>query len=177
MIFAVPQFDLEHALKRIEANGEPMLHRRLIPGEVDIPEELNTRHFTRVNPQYHWLFAFLTEIEEELGEQAKALNRVLNSNAIIVLMENAFGWGNKHDPSRPIDVTIYIGQKGVLIRLEDSGKGFNAEKVIHKYDDHDFGDMGEFENTGYGMRCLQQARFDIVYEHPANRVFLLDLFE
>lgn len=171
------RIDLDAELSNIEAHDQPTLKRTIIPSEIYIPENLDTRQFTVVNPKFNWLFAFLMDVEDQLSGHKEAIHNLLNSNALILILENAFGWGNKHDPNRPIQFAIYVGNKGVIIRVEDSGKGFDATKVIHKYDEHDFGDAGEFENTGYGMRFLAQSDFDIIYEGPANVVYIIDRFK
>lgn len=168
--------DLENALRSIDADNRPTLRRVLIPSKVRIVPPVNTRFFRQVNPNYLWLFAFLSEIEEALTPYSQHIQRVLNSNAIVVLLENSFCWGNKRNPNRPILVDFFVGTGGVLVRIEDDGQGFDVRTVMSKYSQHDFGDCGEFEHTGYGLRILNQSDFEVIYEGNGKIVYILDQF-
>ena len=174
MIFFVDSLDLETVLRSIDASSSPTLRRVLVPGSVRVAEPINTRCFRQVNRDYLWLFAFLSEVEQELAPYRSQIQRILNSNAIVVLLENSFCWGNQRNPRRPLLVEFYVGNKGVLVRIEDDGQGFDVCRVMSKYSQHDFGDCGEFEHTGYGLRILSQSDFEITYEGEGKVVYLLD---
>jgi hypothetical protein len=178
LITSTAQFDEKQAIRNIEAHDHPTLNRSIVPARMTITEEqINPRNFQRVNPEYRWLFAFLDEVEFSLAGHKPTLQNILNSNAIVLLLENAYRWGNEKDPHLPIEFTLYIGRKGNLLRLKDQGKGFDVNSVSSKYNHHDFGDASESENTGDGLRFLQQSEFEIIYEGRGNIVYLIEWFE
>ncbi|HPA46118.1 MAG TPA: ATP-binding protein [bacterium] len=176
MLFAVESLDLQEELRVIEASLEPTLRRIVIPAEIRISHPINTRGFYHVNPNYLWLFAFLSEVEFELSEQVERIYCVLNSNVIVALLENAFSWGNKRNPRRPILVDFHVGRTGVLVRIQDDGPGFAYRHVVGKYHDQDFGDCGEFENTGYGLRIMDRTPMSVIYEGKGDTVYIIDYF-
>ncbi|HOE12524.1 MAG TPA: ATP-binding protein [bacterium] len=177
MLFAVESLDLQEELRAIEASLEPTLRRIVIPAEIRISHPINTRGFYHVNPNYYWLFAFLSEVESELSEHRERIYCILNSNVIVALLENAFSWGNRRDPRRPILVEFYVGRTGVLVRIQDDGPGFEYRHVVGKYHDQDFGDCGEFENTGYGLRIMDRSSLNVIYEGKGDTVYIIDYFK
>ncbi len=48
-------------------------------------------------------------------------------------LSNAYVHGNQRDPCRPITVELFVGQRGYLLRVAQSGLGFDYREVVGRY--------------------------------------------
>ncbi len=48
------------------------------------------------------------------------------------LLNNAFRHGNRGDPILSVSVKVFQGSRGYILRIRDSGTGFNFEEVLEK---------------------------------------------
>ena len=46
------------------------------------------------------------------------------------LLYNSFCWGNKFDPNLIYSAKVFGGKKGLVLKIKDSGEGFNWEETI-----------------------------------------------
>ena len=123
---------LEEALKII-GDGRQIVNQTVIPKAFRQDPNSTYRN------GYHWLFRY--ELIGEKGILAEALS-------------NAFYHGHRKDPKLPIEVRIYHGQKGMVIRIHDCGTGFNVKKI------HDYFVRGKiyFHSSDNGFRRMADKK-------------------
>jgi hypothetical protein len=69
------------------------------------------------DPEYFKLLGDITEVSPSLFEE---------------VFLNSFGWGNNNDPDLPVAVTVFKGVNGSVVRIEDSGVGFDFSRKIEE---------------------------------------------
>jgi len=87
---------------------------------------------------------------------------------------NAFIHGHHRDRLKPITVTVLLGDKGVMIRVADGGRGFNLQKVYR----HCRMKRRYLTAAGDGIRRMAEShRYGVFYSHNGTEFNLLYLFE
>ena len=74
---------------------------------------------------------------------------------------NAIGHGNKNQTDLPVSIKIFKGNKGYVVRIRDSGKGFDFENTLLKLR------KGEkyFKGSGCGFCLFYDSRYcNVSYE-------------
>jgi len=66
---------------------------------------------------------------------------------IAEMLLNATSRGNNNDPNLSASVKVILGEKGWIVRIRDSGEGFDYNKVL-RYD--------SYQGTGNGFRLLRK---------------------
>ena len=75
------------------------------------------------------------------------LNRYYNLGE--ELIANAVLRGNNRDPFLMASVKVLLGKKGWILRIRDSGTGFDVDKVLK---------TGEHQGAGQGLRHLKETK-------------------
>ena len=90
------------------------------------------------------------------------------------VLSNAFCHAHHKDRLKPITVSVLLGEKGLIVRVSDFGKGFNVPRIykhcIHK--------KRYFTPVGRGFRCMAVSpHFGVFYNQKGTQINLLYLFE
>ncbi len=148
-------------------------------------DEIGFESFARydflVPLEMHWkvLFTF----DDYLGE----LSRFLNTFSIEITdgtgrgdgdcptaaaLSNAYSHGNKEQDEYAITVKVFTGKRGAVIRIRDSGEGFDFEETARKFE------SGEryFYYAGGGFRTYATAVAEVAFERKGSTVNLMYLF-
>ena len=81
-------------------------------------------------------------------------------------------WGK--DRLKPITVSVLLGEKGLIVRISDFGKGFNVPRIYKHY----IYKKRYFTSVGSGLRCMAaSAHFGVFYNQKGTQINLLYLFE
>ena len=74
------------------------------------------------------------------------------------LQYNAFMHGNKWNKNLDVKIKLGFGEKGLIFRIEDSGEGFNYEKLYE-----DFKNKKRYsKNKGSGFRKFNEGKNHVV---------------
>ncbi|MBI2581582.1 ATP-binding protein [Candidatus Woesearchaeota archaeon] len=88
---------------------------------------------------------------------------------ILEVLSNAVERGNGGVLGLPIWVEIYEGNKGYVLRVKDSGKGFDFKEVIRTMKEG----KRYFKNEGNGFRLYDQSAHEVFFEGQGNIVNIL----
>ncbi len=143
------EFRLEAGLRLI---GErlsvlPIYSYYIVPAREGILQETSTgEKYWRESP----------DANDRLFEQLGILRQDYLSiwNAVSLGLENAFWRGNQNNPAFPVEVTIYHGSRGKMVRIEDAGNGFDYEQKLRS-----FFSGGDYAiGRGSGFKALHQEK-------------------
>ena len=145
---------LESMLNEIESTG-------IMKNDILIPAK-NPDLFMEVK-----LYADKTSIKIPTDIYITSLNN-LTGLGIIELVEifsNAYERGNLKNDKLPIEVKVFDGLKGNVLRVKDSGKGFDYVDVIKKKRNG----QKYFQRHGYGIGFLDDNKsYSVAYEGKGN---------
>jgi anti-sigma regulatory factor (Ser/Thr protein kinase) len=114
----------------------------------------------------------------DLDEQARDSLGV----ALHELLMNAVEWGGGLDPAKQVRISLLRGQRMVLFRIADPGRGFRLNRLIHPTpEDHAARPEGlqvEREKMGlrpggYGLVLVRAAADELIYSEVANEVVFI----
>lgn len=143
---------------------------RLIPAKC--PPVTNSTY----RPEYDWLFAYEREIARRLEPWLKRFRyELIGENGIICeALSNAYYHGHQKDTSLPIYVKGFLGKKGLLLQIQDQGKGFDVSKLYESYRRG----KAYFLIAGNGIRhMINSMTFAIFYENNGTAFQLLYFFD
>ncbi len=147
----------------------------LIKKDVVIPKECPFISHSVYRPEYNWLFGYERKLfgflETWLKEHRYDL---IGENGLLAeALSNSFTHGHNKNSERPIRVVIYLGEHGLIVRIEDEGAGFDVRGTFEK-----FMKKGQyFHLAGNGLRHIVNSRiFGVFYNHKGNVFHLLHLF-
>ena len=113
---------------------------------------------------------------------------------ISLSLENAFYHGNRNDPTLPVIVKEFQGTRGIIVQIQDSGKGFDVNRVVRKYVelkkaievakkekdyeklrglDRPTEELRYFTRWGRGFSALVTSPFTILFENNGSMVNIL----
>lgn len=159
--------------------NRPPLNLSEIPPNSDL-----WMHFTE--EKYSGPLEIISRYNELSGRTGK---RQAGEGIICKILENAFYHGNQNNPLLPVSVKVFEGKKGMIIRVRDSGIGFDFKKVIdtvHAAAEKDpwFGYKSEwkkeekyFKRAGEGFRGYHFHLGTISFENNGTIVNLMLLFD
>ncbi|MGD9212718.1 MAG: ATP-binding protein [Desulfobacteraceae bacterium] len=159
----------KNALKLI-GNGKEILHENIIPKEF--PLNPNSTYRTG----YHWLYRYERDLIGHLSPWLEHFRYELigEKGLLAEALSNAFYHGHRKDPKLCIEVTIYVGLKGILVKIHDCGAGFDVKKIYNHY----LKGKPYFHTAGNGIRSMANSKlFGIFYNNLGNTFHLLYLFE
>lgn len=160
--------DLECGLSRI--NEAEIIFRETI-----IPSVCGHNPNSTYKPEYDWLFTYERILAGVLETWLSHLRfELIGEKGILCeALSNAFCHGHKKDPSRPIELCVYLGGEGLIVRVKDSGQGFNLDKVRDQYSKG----KAYFHLSGNGLkRMIDSPDFHIFFTDKGTGFNLMYLF-
>ena len=148
---------------------------RVLLDEAFIPVSSAPFPNSTYRPEYEWLFGYERKLAKIVSPWMDHLRYELIGEKGILgeALSNAFSHGHGKDPSLPITVCIYQGERGLLIRVADSGPGFDVKAVVEDY----HRGRAYFHLAGNGIRrMISSHRFDIFYTARGAAFHLLYRF-
>ena len=148
---------------------------RLVLEETLIPSCCTNNGNSPYRPEYEWLFICERKLSGFLEPWTAHLRKeLIGENGILCeALSNAFCHGHKKDPMIPIVVHVFLGEKGLIVRIKDQGRGFDIKKVKEQYS------CGKvyFHMAGNGLRQMTMSSdFFIFYTDGGSGFNLLYLF-
>lgn len=154
----------------IMGGGQEILHENIIP--KDFPLDPNSTY----RSGYHWLYRYERDLIRRLEPWLKPYRyELIGERGILAeALSNAFYHGHRKDPKLPINVRIYKGSKGVLVRIQDCGNGFNVKNIHSHYRNG----KTYYHTAGNGFRLMADSqRFGIFYDALGMTFHMLYLFD
>ena len=154
-----------------EDEGPPIVILSASPDWVELlaPCEVETAH--RMLSLMSWFLADLNEQFRDSVEQA-----------LHELLFNAVEWGGGLDPSKQVRISFLRGQRMVLFRIADPGRGFRLRDLTHSAINNPVGHpalhMEEREKKGlrpggYGLMMVRAAVDELIYNELQNEVVII----
>lgn len=155
----------------LKSIAEPKCIRK----DILIPEKSAPVVHSPYRPGYDWLFGYERKLARFLEPWLKKYRYELigEKGLLCEALSNAFYHGHRKNAALPITVSIYLGGKGLIIRIKDAGSGFDLNTVFEKYA------RGKtyFHSAGNGLKLMNASkRFGIFYNHAGTAFHLLHLF-
>ncbi len=111
-----------------------------------------------------------------------------------VALENAFYHGNRNNPMLPVSFKVFAGSAGQVVRIRDSGIGFDTDKItntlkrvekrlgkplLSTYEGRDFLKAKDryFMRSGGGFAFYHGAREAISFDNNGSSINILYLFD
>ena len=160
---------LEQALELL-GDARPTLEERIVPALA--PPAPNSPYV----PEYEWMFAaergVIRRLQAYLGTYRDHL--VGAGGLLSEALSNAYCHAHRRDPALPITIRGLTGRRGVLIRVEDSGPGFDVEGAMRRR----AAGRRYFQVAGSGMRRMAESElFQVFYDPAGSAVNLLHIVE
>ena len=146
----------------------------LVMDEIIIPAESRSNSNSPYRPEYEWLFVYERKIAKFLSPWLEHLRFELigEKGVLCEALSNAFCHGHHKNPAQPITVCIYLGQKGLIVRIMDNGEGFNIKSIIDNYSKG----KNYYHMSGNGIRqMIRTPSFEIFYTDQGKSFNLLYL--
>jgi hypothetical protein len=160
---------MEEAGDFIES-AEIIKQDRVIPGHFrPCPE-------STYKPGLDWLYRYEQAMLNFLAPKLASLPDDLMGEKSLFheALCNAFNHAHHRDRLKPITVTVLLGDKGLIIRVADGGRGFNLQKVYK----HCRMKRRYLTAAGDGIRRMAEShRYGVFYNHKGTEFNLLYLFE
>lgn len=161
--------DLAEAERLIEA---PVVVRedKIVPAEF--PEFPDSPYRTG----YDWLFIYERRIAGFLEKWLRPYRYELigQKGILCEALSNAFSHAHHKDPQQPIGVKVVLGQRGIIVRIEDSGKGFNVSEIYQRYCKN----KKYYYTAGNGLRLMSESdHFGVFYNRAGTAFHLLYFFK
>lgn len=125
---------------------------------------------------FDWLYRY----ERSIAEFLKPLLKFYPSDLIgekslfHEALSNAFCHAHHRNTLQPISVRFMLGDKGLIIRVADRGKGFNVQKVYKQYRKK----RRYLTSVGNGIRLMAASqRYGTFYNDKGTSLYLLYPFE
>ena len=85
---------------------------------------------------------------QSISDLTKIPYRIINE-----VFLNAFGRGNRGQADLPVSVRVFEGRKGRILRIRDSGAGFDYKGALNRKKN------GEvyYQNSGFGLNLLDES--------------------
>jgi hypothetical protein len=159
---------LPEALARI-GGGEVLLDDVVVPAEcvpcADAPYRL----------EYAWMFHAERRVARTLDPWLVAHRGELvgPGGVLSEALANAYRHGHGRDPRLPIRILVTRGARGLLVRIEDRGPGFDVAGTLHRFR----AGKPYFDVAGGGLRALAgTTRFGVFWSDGGRAVHLLHEF-
>lgn len=95
----------------------------------------------------------------------------LNEHSLLMeeIIANAIIRGNHRDPFVIASAKVLLGNKGWILRIKDSGSGFDVERVLKN---------GEFQYGGTGLHLLKITQgIQFNYENNGNTLNIMGFYK
>lgn len=160
---------LDEALELI-GEGKQILHETVIP--KDFPQDPNSTY----RSGYHWLYRYERDLARQLEPWLKSHRyELIGEKGILAeALSNAFYHGHRKNPKLPIEIRIYQGQNGIVVRIHDCGTGFSVKKIYSHY----IKGKTYFHTAGNGFRLMSNSKhFGIFYNSLGTTFHMVYLFD
>lgn len=161
--------DLKGALDYIQSP-------RLIRNDTIVPEKFAQCADSPYRSGYDWLYRYERSIAAYLEPWLKPHRYALigEKGILCEALANAFRHGHGKNPRKAIVLRVYLGARGLLVRVCDTGKGFDVREVIQGY----LNKKVYYHTAGNGIRRMASSKqFGIFYNRSGSAVHLLYDFE
>ena len=152
--------------------GSPNIIRK---DEV-IPKQFPECPNTPYQPEYDWLFQYERDLAAFLGKWLSSYRYELigEKGILCEALSNAFSHGNRKDPFKTIQVRIWLGENGLLVKIKDNGDGFNVRETYERYRKR----KRYYALAGNGMRLMAESEnFGVFYDAGGTIFYMLYLFK
>ena len=142
-----------------------ILNDRIVPGEFprcpDSPYQ----------PEYDWLFQYERSIAAFLETWLRPYRYELigEKGILCEALSNSFSHGHNKDPQKPIHVRVLLGNKGLIVEIEDQGRGFDVYEVYSLYHKK----KNYYSTAGNGIRLMAESKNFGIYHDPEGKIFHL----
>jgi anti-sigma regulatory factor (Ser/Thr protein kinase) len=121
--------------------------------------------------EYAWQYSYerslMKRTKDWLGMHRNEL--IGASGLLSEALSNAYVHGNQRDPYRPIRVGLFVGKHGYVLRVIQSGTGFDVNQVLTRFRSK----RRYFSIGGNGLRRLDESRtFRVFFAHDGRAVHL-----
>lgn len=143
--------------------------------ETLVPSSCRPNPNSTYRPEYDWLFTYERILAGILEPYTAHLRFELigDTGVLCEALSNAYCHGHKKDPAKPIDLTVYLGDKGLIVRVTDSGPGFDLETVKDRFSKG----KSYFHLAGNGLkRMIHSPHFRIFFTDGGRSFNLMYMF-
>lgn len=157
--------DLKGALDYIQSP-------KLIRSDTIIPEKFPECADSTYRSGYDWLYRYERSIAGFLEPWLKPYRYDLigEKGILCEALSNAFSHGHDKDPKKAIVVRVYLGTRGLLVRVGDTGKGFDVNHVIQCYQKK----KNYYHTAGNGIRLMATSEhFGVFYDSSGSAFHML----
>lgn len=146
----ISNYTFEEMLGMIEINE--LIGHKIIPGKNDY-------------------YDYLDKLQDRIRKKEKFWNSEIPLFYFYAQtglgLENAFIHGKK-----PVILNAFRGEKGIIIRIEDCGEGFNFKKVQKNYMQR----TKYFKNKGMGFESYNKNGYLVSFENKGRTLNMLYFF-
>lgn len=124
---------------------------------------------------YDWLFIYERQIAAFLETWLKPYRwELIGQRGIICeALSNAFFHAHAKDPGKLILLRVMLGKAGIMVEIEDSGRGFPVSRVYESF----MNNRRYFSSAGNGFRLMvENPNFGVFYSPAGTIFYLLHLF-
>lgn len=149
---------------------------RLVREDTIIPKKMPEHPDSPYQAEYDWLFVYERRIAAFLEEWLRPYRfELIGEKGILCeALSNAFCHGNRKDPYKAIVVYVFKGEKGLLVRIKDSGPGFDVQSVYHRFCNN----KQYYSTAGNGLRLMAHSpHFGIFHDETGTAFHLLYFFD
>ena len=149
---------------------------RRIRRDAVVPASFQECVDSTYRPGYDWLYQYERDIAGFLAPWLKPYRYELIGERGILCeaLSNAFSHGHGKDSRKTITVEVFLGERGLLVRMEDSGKGFDVDDVYRSYRKKKI----YYHTAGNGIDLMASSRrFGIFYSAVGATFHLLYAFD
>lgn len=149
---------------------------RLVREDTIIPGQIPEHPDSPYQAAYDWLFVYERQLAAFLEEWLRPYRfELIGEKGILCeALSNAFCHGHAKDPCKPIVLYVFKGKKGLLVRIKDSGEGFDVQTVYHRFCNN----KHYYSTAGNGLRLMAQSRrFGVFYDATGTAFHLLYFFD
>lgn len=163
--------DMDLSLGLSSVSGAEIIYRETI-----IPSACARNPNSVYRPEYDWLFTHERILASVLEPWMPHLRfELIGQKGILCeALSNAFCHGHRKDPSLPIELCVYLGEKGLIVRIKDSGKGFDLDLIRDKYEKG----RAYYHVAGNGLRLMiDSENFHVFFTDQGTAFNLLYYFK
>jgi hypothetical protein len=148
---------------------------RILFEETLVPSSCGKNPNSTYRPGYDWLFTYERILAGVLEPWTAHLRYELigEKGVLCEALSNAFCHGHRKNPEKPIELKIFLGIKGLIVRIKDSGDGFDLRRVTEEFKKG----KSYFHLSGNGLkRMIHSEDFHIFFTDSGACFNLMYLF-
>ncbi|NNG01049.1 MAG: hypothetical protein HKM93_16790 [Desulfobacteraceae bacterium] len=146
----------------------------IISRDTIVPAECPPMENSPYRAGYDWLFRYERKLARFLDPWlGEFRHELIGVNGILCeALSNAFCHGHRKDPTLAIHLNVYLGTKGLVLEVIDTGKGFNVQRVV------DACEKGKayYHVAGNGLRSMMASdNFAVFFNHTGTACHIVRL--